>query len=74
MNDVNRALEEVLRLTEAVSRLSRERDDAVARIEQLEQQLAELEHLGSVKRATLASAASFYVGWENPIDAQYDDL
>lgn len=42
----------------------------LARIRQLEEQLAELEHMLSVRRGMLASAASFHAAWDDePADS-----
>ena len=37
----------------------------LARIEELEQRLADSEHLRSVRKATIASAASFLSAWDD---------
>ena len=42
--------------------------------EQLEQRLAEFEHMKLVEQASRASAKSLAAGWDNPLDAQYDNL
>lgn len=44
------------------------------RIAELEQRIAELEHIGLVEQSMRASAKSLAVGWDNPLDAEYDDL
>ena len=44
------------------------------RIQLLEQQLAEVEHSRMVHEAAAASALSLSAGWDNPLDAEYDEL
>ncbi len=49
-------------------------EQLTARIRELETQNTELLHLQAVQEATRASARSLAEGWDNPLDAKYDDL